>query len=124
MSSPNNKDFAALKKEWYNKLKETGFEDIEQDDNYLKSWTSSLVKARNKGSYSESKAEYYRIASHFLHDHAFVSKKEQFIWERHSEGISIRNIAIALKQAGIPTYRRDVHDTIQRLRKEMLKYVP
>ncbi len=68
---------------------------------------------------SENKEEYYRMAGHFLHDHKFESTSDKIIWRLHSEGVSIVDIVYYLKSKKFKTYKRKVHETIQKLAEEM-----
>jgi len=110
MQDQSNKKqpFKKLQNEWYKKLKDSGFEDIETPGGFLKGLSSSSGKPSNKEGYSwgerelynKSKEEYYRLAGHFLHDYKFESNIEKFIWELHSNGVSVRSIVSVLK--GLP----------------------
>lgn len=125
------KQYKTLQAKWYKKLKKSGFEDHEQDEFFLKSY-SGRVSARdsnefsedelNAGGYltwdyvyadtmrSEAKAEYYRWCSHMLNDWVFKTKRERKIFEMHSEGLGVRQIAKALK-----TYKRKIHEELRAL---------
>lgn len=95
---------------WYKKLKDEGFEDIEQDETHLKVWTSSSFYRRVKtdGSYIDddknrlfwdTKAEYYRRAGQFLYEYSFECEYDRKVWELHSEGLSCQEISKFLKQS-------------------------
>lgn len=117
------KEYAALEAEWDKKLADSGFQDIEQrKDGNLKFWSTIFVN-RHTFSRLDAKQAYYRAAGHFLHDHKFTSY-ERKVWELHAEGISMRNIVKILQDRdNIRTYRRRVHETIQSLVREMVKYI-
>lgn len=68
---------------------------------------------------SENKEEYYRMAGHFLHDHKFENPTEKLIWSMHGDGVSIIDIVLYLRSRKIKTYKRKVHETIQKLADEM-----
>lgn len=88
-------DLKALQKIWYEKLKKSGFVDIEDTNSskqYLKSWHSIYFHCRYTPQSFEEKQEYYRRAGIFLHDHKFDSRLEKAIWSLHSEGMSIQKI--------------------------------
>lgn len=124
------KEFAKLKSKWYKKLTKSGFVDEEHSETKLKKFsgvtsidridgTSKLEDWAEWGHSSLSiadhwKSTYYSRCRQFLEEYKFKNKKEKAIFEMHSEGIGIRAIADKLK-----TYRRKVHETIQRLVKEM-----
>ena len=120
--NPKDKDFLALQEVWYKKLKGDGFKDIEQDESRMKNSTSTELHKR--GLYDdplrrEAREEYYRLAGQFLHEYQFADKKSKAMWELHSEGISIQDIVVALKKRQFKVYKRLVHETIQKLAKEM-----
>lgn len=100
-------DLNKLQKLWYAKLKSQGFHDIEQDNGMLKDWSSKFYTSQFKetnGTRTEdkivinsAKAEYYRLAEHFLNSYKFNNKLEHNIWDLHSQGKSFREIAKKLK---------------------------
>jgi O-methyltransferase involved in polyketide biosynthesis len=114
-----NKDFLALQAEWDQKLADSGFEDAENRDGTLKVWASHFFAVRYNPTLFQAKEDYYRAAGSFLHEFKFANKGERAIWELHSQGISIREIVKILKKRGTKTHRRKVHETLQRLAKEM-----
>lgn len=94
-SNPKRQDkqFLALQRQWYSKLAQTGFVDIERED--------GLVIDRVGGPPPVSKRtppEYYRLVRQSLHEHRFKSKTERAIWELHGNGLPGRAIA---KQVGV-----------------------
>lgn len=100
-----NKDLEEQYLIWNKKLKDSGFEDVETSKGQLKDWTSSrFTKQYNGSNYTEKKAyyesveEYYRQATWFLNEYVFTENVERFIWNLHSQGISMRNISVALKK--------------------------
>jgi hypothetical protein len=114
----DKRKFNNLKAKWYKKLKSEGFEDIEKDEYNLKEYSSHFA-LRDKGRASnpiamEARLEYYSMARRFLQSHRFDCRFDKRTWELHTDGIGIRVIAKRLR-----TYRRKVHETIQKLRKEM-----
>lgn len=118
---------AELKQVWYQKLADSGFEDIEDKKNNLESWTvSRFLTERNNGKdllevqqYNSSKEAYYRIAGHFLHDHKFESHKEKLIWGYHCEGISYREIVNILSSLGVKENKSRVNKVVEKLQKLM-----
>jgi DNA-binding CsgD family transcriptional regulator len=84
-----NKSFVKLQQEWYNKLKKTGFVDIEffhadgnSTDGLLRNSIGSLM-----ASYTPEGEYYYRKARWFLQHHKFTSAREKKIWSLHCEGM-------------------------------------
>lgn len=106
-------EFKALNSKWKNKLEKAGFKDIEQEDENLRVWTSSLFGLRPD--WDKSKEEYFRAAGKFLWDHEFETRTEYRIWELHSQGVSITKIVKALRRYGILTHKNKVHETIKAL---------
>lgn len=101
-------EYKRLKKIWYKKLKESGFNDIETGDVQVRlkggSSSSRYKKAYGEGVYQQTRQEYYYMAHQFLHGYEFKSGLDKAIWEYHVEGISIRKIAYLLKKAGITKF--------------------
>lgn len=110
-----------MQKEWYRKLKDEGFNDIEQDENNLKAWHSHRFKVMYPKEIFQGYEEYYRSAGKFLYDHSFKSILERAIWELHANGMTITNITKTLKERGFKVFRTQVGDTTNRLAKIMLQ---
>lgn len=109
-----------LTKEWYAKLEQSGFSDIETADGYLKVWDSfQLVRVRNAVR-AEEQREYYICAEHFLTNHKFDSDIQKQIWKAHSEGHSIREIETAIRKSGRKTSKQTIQKNINYLAKWML----
>lgn len=94
----NHSEYEKLKAVWYKKLKDEGFQDIETDEDNLKTWSSrfSSKKARELW---RAKEAYYYMATNFLNDYSFDSNLEKVIWEYHSNAMSVRNIAKLLNKS-------------------------
>jgi hypothetical protein len=123
----NSSEFKALQKKWYTKLKKSGFEDHEDIHGHLKCDGSENLRRRSKDPNRigkeplfTSRVEYYRLAGQFYWEHKFADDVEKRIWERHKEGISIRDIVKAMRSSKLKIHRRMVHETIQRLARHML----
>lgn len=97
-------DFKKLQKEWYAKLKESGFKDIENPDDQdapLNSIEGSSEFSKRIARWSKDlRREYFRDAESFLETGFFDSQKEEMIWRLHSTGISIRKTIRFLSEAG------------------------
>lgn len=131
----NSKEFKKLQETWDNKLKRSGFQDIEQRDGHLKTWSTQFV-LDHSDSQIEAKQEYYRAAGHFLHEYKFTHPAERRIWELHCAGISkVATVAILeseklwfkkRKKTGW-THHRPCATTVQvvltRLKKMMLRKI-
>lgn len=115
VAQPNDKLLQKLQKEWYAKLRESGFKDIEQADGNLKIW-SRFFKGKLDTLQGEAKAQYFRAAGQFLHSHQFASEYDKTIWDMHANGISGRSIARQLR-----VNKNTVFELLEALKKEMLK---
>lgn len=93
----SNKTFKELKQKWYQKLRKTGFKDIEQEDGNLTSWSYITRTAGFDIIKAQAKEQYYRLATHFLASYRFKDSVDKKIWTLHTSGVSIRNIAKKLK---------------------------
>lgn len=106
---------------WYKKLKDEGFEDIEQDEQSLIRWDSHYFRTRYPDNTFRAKEEYYRLAGSFLHSHDFKSEKEKQVWELHAKGLPGTEIFIELRKRKVKIYKDWVYLTIRRLMEEMLE---
>lgn len=115
-----SKDFKDLQSQWNDKLKDDGFEDIEQDDGNLKRWDSVFFKINQNDVQFEAKETYYRLAGNFLYEHKFANELERTIWKMHSTGESLRHITKALeKSLPEPITQYKVYETLKPLIKLM-----
>lgn len=101
MASKKFTEYERLKKLWYKKLEKSGFVDIEQHETNFRGYryTGSAKYGKFSKEWQDSKVEYYNMASEFLSNYKFSSPLEQSIWEYHTNGMSLRNIADTLKKA-------------------------
>lgn len=114
---PNKK----LAREWAKKLKDSGFVDIEETDGRLKKWESHFFTHRPDKVFQDAKAEYYRMAGHFLHDHLFVDEEEKLIWTLHADGKGQRQIIKEMQRRGYVAHFNKVGSIVRRLSAEMKK---
>lgn len=123
VTSLKDKKFEALKNKWYKKLKQSGFDDIENKNGDLKKYEATYWK--RKAQYTtesqmqtgEAKETYFRLAGHFLHDFSFESVEDKEIWKRHSAGETIDAISATTKSVS----RYKIYKIIVGLRTKMLK---
>lgn len=114
-------DYDQVRAVWYEKLRQDGFVDIEQDENNLRVWSTEFTKSKFLNNWRE-KEEYYYIATTFLNDYSFETELDRVIWEYHTNAISVRNIADTLNKTGIvQTDRNEIQRTITRLRTIMMQ---
>lgn len=106
----------SLQKEWYEKLKQEGFIDIENSEgNGLRKYESKYFKAEYSPQEYRSKEEYFYQTNKFLCEYDFQTETDKEIWLLHSDGISIRGIALIVK-----LHFEVVRDTLKRLKKKMM----
>lgn len=117
-------DFLKLRKEWYSKLEDDGFEDVEIID-----WSTGepygcmegISQADVCNTYSPDKEEYYRLAEHWAtrlaEDRPIrTNATERRVWELHSRAISEAKIG---RRLGLS--RNKVRKAIKRLREAMME---
>lgn len=99
-----DEDLIALQKLWYEKLKKSGFEDIEnisfgKNHGTLKTWHSNNFFYQYTEDEFRERMEYYEMLIDFYwHYTGFKNKREKEIWRLYSEGWSRRRIAIHLSK--------------------------
>lgn len=101
-----------LVKDWDNRLKKSGFKDIEdRKTGLLKKSGGDMVcdpvtfdrqgfqvydKGYSSTTWKDSQAEYFRLAGHALHEREFKTIRQRVIWQLHSEGLSFQEISEVL----------------------------
>ena len=119
MSRPKKQlSLKELQDKWYTKLKKDGFEDIESDEDNLKVW-SSVLFARHSIEQIQAKQAYYTMATNFLEDYKFKTRREEIIWTYHSEGISYRDISKLLKRVRVKLSHTAVQNIVHKLQAAM-----
>jgi hypothetical protein len=102
---------------WYAKLKKEGFDDIEYGDWMRNGVSKSLL--RSPEVVRSATQEYYYAANHFLHNYKFANRRDQVVWEYHTNGVSVRNISKLLKKVRITISSAHIWRTIKRLQHVM-----
>lgn len=115
----DTKEFKEINDKWKQKLKKSGFQDIEQDEERLKKWDSTFFVVNYNKTLYAAKETYYRYANQFVHDHMFNSKLDKNIWEKHARGLSMQDITDSLKNNKATATMDKVCTTIQKLSKLM-----
>lgn len=91
------KNCCALKAKWYSKLNDSGFDDIEKENEDISNRGSlsdiALLKDFQTLDVFEAKRHYYAWASSMLIVGIFKDRRDKKIWQLHIEGISRRKIA-------------------------------
>lgn len=102
--------FSTLQKEWYKKLKETGFDDVEQanDRPFIKSGT--VVRFEKMGAdFIEIQFQYFDRIAHHISRAAFEDEQERQILTLYAEGFTQREIK---ERLGISGHRCRVYRPI------------
>ncbi len=96
MSVFDSLKFKKLKREYYEKLKQDGFSDIEDEDGYITTHRSNHDFHQRIGFhsslFSERISDYYSWAYHHALYSEFRTDIEAIIWIAHSKGQSSREI--------------------------------
>lgn len=116
------REFLALQKKWYAKLRDKGFRDIEvmdrdgsMDSPMLLDTASSIA-----ANFDESREEYYRLARAFVFEADFQSAIARHIWTLHADGVTYRAIVKSLPKNGFHPYELFyVQGIVRRIRDEM-----
>lgn len=108
----------SLQQKWTEKLNKSGFKDIERDDDSLKIWSSWFRHMYSVEEF-QAKQAYYQMASSFLNEYPFENKIQATIWDYHTNGIGVREIANLLKSVRVKTNRTTVWQIIKRLQARM-----
>lgn len=111
-------EYLKIKDEWYKKLKASGFNDIEHKDGSIN--PSHIRRQQKHPIYREAIQEYYYMCYHFLHEYAFPNEIERVIWEYHTEGVGVRDIADTLHKVKLSKIKKSmVFYILKKLEQEM-----
>lgn len=122
MSAYKTPEFKRLEREWYETLRQEGFDDAEDSernwggDRPLKSWHSFRFNAPLK---ERDASAYYDQAKELLNTFEFKSELHRQIWELHCRGFSKRKIEVAIGNHENGVKREMIGIIIQRIRKEI-----
>jgi DNA-directed RNA polymerase specialized sigma24 family protein len=108
-----NPKLKQLQAHWYRKLKDDGFEDIEDPDTgFLKTWTGYRE-------FRVDKAAYYRLAQLTLASRrmARFSRTRRAIWRLHAKGLSYTEI---VQELGVSD--QQVQRAVKAVRQEFSEY--
>src|SRR5882672_4335109 len=92
------KKLKALQAEWYKKLKESGFVEIEDTKSgALKEWSGHYVQGKRDKDFARDLIRevdtYFHSARSLLHGFSFGCSRDKRIWNLHCNGLSTRQIA-------------------------------
>lgn len=120
----STKKFKALRDEWYKKLEQEGFDDIEsnyksekgsREHQLLHVWESLYFKQSAVAQRFYATETYYTLCRQFSHEYPFQNSLDQKVWELHSEGSSLREIAKNLKAEGYLVNKDKVNEIVRQL---------
>lgn len=116
-------EFKKQNSKWQDKLKNSGFEDLEDINGELRIFVAKRFAGTRKISFDRAADDerYFTLAREFLHKKEFKSKLQKFIWEQHSEGFSERNIEETLRKKNFKADRNVVRKVIKEFKDEMIK---
>jgi len=112
-------DLIQLKSFWYKKLKDKGFNDIENDKGYLKVWSQELNTDKVHPIWRASAEEYFRLAGQLLYEKRFIIGTDAIdkrIWKMHSNGFNSAKVA---QRMGMN--EKTVESRIRKLQKKFIK---
>ena len=114
--------FKELQEEWYRKLADAGFKDIERfkgDELILVGRAADCYKFTTNLT-RPIKEEYYRWISQEANDEETVYRNEadKHILTRYSEGAKVKVIVKELKMMGMPRHRHSIRFIIRRYEME------
>lgn len=102
--------FKEIQEIWYEKLKSSEFNDIENENGLLKQNAGNSYRTTN-GTLIEGKRRYYELLGHGLHDEEFRSEVDRLVIELRSEGRRIKDICEELERIG----ERRHTDTVRKI---------
>jgi hypothetical protein len=115
-------EFKALRDYWYQRLKDSGFEDIEYEHDYEPAIIrrSKEVYRRYDKKTIQSTKDYFRLITEAVHsdETSFRCEVDRYILTRYSEGARTVAIVHELKVLGMSRHRRNVLRIIRRYEKE------
>lgn len=86
-----------LKLKWDEKLKKSGFEDIESDEYNLKNWDSFRFQRLFTPDQFEANQRWWELVSQLTHEFKFKSARDKKIWSLYTSGETVRNISKKVK---------------------------
>jgi len=122
----NTQEFKQLQKEWDERLRLSGFIDIEQTvgDQRVLSQRSSNSYQQDTEWVINNKLEYFQAITYYvnLEDTVFDSEVDRMIMERRADGVSIRSICEALSAVALLTHKSGYEGQRYRVRFIIHKY--
>ena len=101
----NHERFKNLQTQWYEKLKESGFEDIEKGK-YLKQNSNNCYRQNRNQTYREAKTSYFELIGQKSHDEVFPNVVAESIMILRSQGHLINEISSHLEMTKTKPHHR------------------
>lgn len=119
------KQFKQLQAQWYKKLADSGWQDIEhikyQDTPYLRKHSMGCISSCVRAYYSQADT-YYRLASGWIWHGTFDDDWDKWVWTQHAQGHSEREIVNMLDKPSAPfdsCSRFPINTAINRVKEQM-----
>lgn len=102
MKFHESNEFKELQHEWYQRLKDEGFKDVEACvDGML------YLRQRSRPNLNPEKLEYFQALSYFVNIETFENEVDEFVLIRRADGFKIKDISIEMRQMNLPRYHRE-----------------
>ena len=109
--------FKKLQNEWYAKLRESGFADIEKDERNVRQYSSNAYRQASLLERT-TKLAYYTAMEHQAERYSFTSAEQRYVILRASEGAFISEIVKELKARSMSLHKHTVIRIIRRFEHE------
>jgi hypothetical protein len=114
--------FKALESEWYAKLQQSGFADIERKPPNDASPHPELVLRQNSANAfrqadqlaRESRVAYFERVTELAAREPWINSADQLIMRRRGEGVLIKDIARELESLGLKCHRQTIRYVIRK----------
>jgi hypothetical protein len=111
-------EFLKLQKEWYRKVQESGFHDIEcfEGDELVLSRPSPSDYFRASSFEREMREQYYLAICHAVHaeDTVFKNDVHRYVMQRHAEGAKAKTISEELEAKGHIRHRHSIRFIVRK----------
>ena len=101
----NQKKFLELKAKWDEKLRKSGFRDIESNEYYLKDWDSFRFQKLFTPETFEQTKRYWELATQVLHEYDFKDDLERKMWESYIDGKTVKEISESTKRSKTTVFK-------------------
>ena len=108
-------EFLALKKEWEEKLKQSGFVDIENDKGLINSYNHRTNIYRTK----EETSRFYSLLTDYLNDTQTINVRDRLVLTLYSEGVKVSGDISIMSMTGWS--RRTIHYIIAIHKRNFIK---